>query len=97
MSSLPNEATTPFWSSENDIDQAELIVRRILYGLRLKIHYIMVAIVISLIFLGLMFLVFFGLCTLFSVTQNKISSYQEILKDKKLFKRKKLTKKPTKF
>ena len=86
MAALSNEAKNPFWSSENDLDLVQLIARRVLYGWRLKIHYIMVAIVISLAFLGLMLLICFGTFALFSTILNMKSNFQEVLKNKKLSK-----------
>ena len=86
IAALSNAAKNPFWSSENDLDFIQLIARRVFYGCRLKIHYIMVAIVISLACLGLMILICLGTFALFSTTLNMLnmkSKFQEVLKNKK--------------
>ena len=49
-----NNVSSEIWSSENDFDQVELILKRILYGIELKIYYAMVTIMISFILLGLL-------------------------------------------
>ena len=55
-----NDVSSDVWSSENDADQAELILKRILYGTELKINYAMVTIMISFILLGLLFQLLVG-------------------------------------
>ena len=56
-----NDVSSENWSSENDEDQAELIKKRILYGIELKIHYAMDTIMISFILLGLLILLLVGM------------------------------------
>ena len=56
-----NDVSSKVWNSENDEDQAELILKRILYGFELKIHYAMVTIMISFIFLGLLLSLIVGM------------------------------------
>ena len=48
------DISSEVWSSENEADQAELILKRIMYGIELKIYYAMVTIMISFILLGLL-------------------------------------------
>ena len=56
-----NDVSSENWSSESDEDQAELIKKRILYGIELKIHYAMDTIMISFILLGLLILLLVGM------------------------------------
>ena len=56
-----NDVSSKVWSSENNEDRAELILKRILYGFELKIHYAMDTIMISFILLGLLILLLVGM------------------------------------
>jgi len=78
-----NDVSSKVWNSENDEDQAELILKRILYGFELKIHYAMVTIMISFIFLGLLLSLIVGLGTLWNTVQGRIQRYDRAIRNKK--------------
>ena len=78
------ETTTPFWTSENESDQAEMIVRRILFGIRLKFHYLMVASVASIVLFVLSVLILVGLFMFYCNVNARITEYRQSLVKKKL-------------
>ena len=78
------ETTTPFWTSENESDQAEMIVRRILFGIRLKFHYLMVASVASIVLFVLSVLILVGLFMIYCNVNARITEYRQSLVKKKL-------------
>ena len=55
------DISSEVWSSENEADQAELILKRIVYGIELKIYYAMVTIMISFILLSLLIMLLGGM------------------------------------
>ena len=55
------DISSEVWSSENEADQAELILKRIVYGIELKIYYAMVTIMILFILLSLLIMLLGGM------------------------------------
>ena len=73
---LPFESIM-FWNSENPLDKLEEIERKIIFACELRIHYLMMALLVSIIAIVLLSMVVIGIFITISNVEQRIATYMK--------------------
>ena len=68
---------TMFWNSENPLDKVEEIERKIMFACDLRIHYLMMAMLVSIVAITLLFMIVIGIFITISNVEQRIATYMK--------------------